>query len=60
MKKLMFALPLLLAGCQLGEEIKDGVVNAPVDFFTTLREVLLYVFDILVNAVGGWLTGLLG
>lgn len=60
MKKWLYMLPLLLAGCQVAEDVKTGVEEAPETFWVAVREVLLYVWDLIVGALGSFLSGLLG
>ena len=60
MKKWLYTLPLVLAGCQVVEDVKEGVVSAPEDFWTSVREVLLFIWEILGGAIGSFLNGLLG
>lgn len=60
MKKLVYLLPLALFGCDFVEKTKEEFVNAPADFWLTVREIILYVVDFLWQAASGWLTGLLG
>lgn len=62
MKKIFACLAgLSLAGCaETAQEVKDTVAEAPVEFWDSLKEVLSFVVDILVNLLTGWLGGILG
>lgn len=60
MKKLLYLLPLGLLGCETVTEIKEGVQNAPEDFWINVREVLLFLWEVISGALGGLFQGLLG
>jgi len=61
MKKLLaLASLLLMSGCQVANDVKDQVVNTPPSIWNDIKEVLQFLFDALVSAIGSWLTSLLG
>ena len=61
MKRWLYALPLLFVGCsQVAQDVKEGVEAAPQDFWLAVKEVILFVFDLLVGSLTGWINGLFG
>lgn len=47
-------------GCAQAEAVKDGVKNAPTDFWASLHSVLAFLLDLVSGVATGWLRGLLG
>lgn len=61
MKRWFYALPLALAGCsQVAQDVKEGVEAAPQDFWFAVKEVVLFIFDLFIGSLQGWLNGLFG
>jgi PBP1b-binding outer membrane lipoprotein LpoB len=63
MKKKLFALLLLataFAGCSQLNEVKDGVKQAPTDFWDSLHSVLAFIVDLVSGVAWGWIKGLFG
>lgn len=61
MKKLLAMLCVVsMVGCQQAEQIKEGVKEAPADFWTSLHSVLGFLIDLVSGVFFGWLNGLLG
>ena len=61
MKKILaLATVMFMAGCEQAQQVKDGVKDAPVEFWAAIKEVLGFVFQLLVNVATGWFNGLFG
>ena len=57
---MMLATLVMLAGCQAVQDVKEGVEAAPQTFWDSVKEVTLFVADLLISIVSGWLQGALG
>jgi len=61
MKKILaLASVFMMAGCEAAQEIKEGVHEAPETFWASVKEVIMFVADLVVNVLTGWLHGLFG
>lgn len=63
MKKKLFALAMValsFAGCAQVDQVKEGVKQAPTDFWASLHAVLGFLVDLLSGVGLGWLKGVLG
>lgn len=61
MKRLMAMLCVVaMVGCQQAEQVKEGVKEAPADFWTSLHTVAAFLLDLVSGVLLGWAKGLLG
>ena len=51
---------VMLAGCQAVQDVKEGVEAAPQTFWDSAKEVVLFIANLLLGVVSGWLQGALG
>lgn len=61
MKRILaLATMALMTGCEFANEVKEGVKDAPDTFWSSVKEVALFIGQLLINIATGWLTSLFG
>ena len=58
MKRWLLTLPLILAGCQVVEETKEAVENAPPEVWAAIKDALVWFLTTLYDITLSWLVAL--
>jgi len=50
----------MMGGCQVAQDVKEGIQEAPATFWEEIRSVVMFIVNTVFESVVAWLQGLLG